>query len=88
MKHVTPTEARKNWFRLLDEVADGEVVVLERKGRRLVLKRQDSVRGRFKVPDYRGLFSAPNADEADRWGWRWSTDEGGLVPKDLGPQKP
>jgi hypothetical protein len=41
MKRVTATEARKQWFRLLDEVAAGEVVVLERKGRQLVLRCED-----------------------------------------------
>ncbi len=78
MKRVTATEARKNWFRLLDEVANGEVVVVERKGRRLVLQceernRDDVTAG---VPDYRRFLQVPDADEADRWGWDWAGDEG------------
>ena len=31
MKRLTASEVRKNWFRVLDEVAAGEGVVLERK---------------------------------------------------------
>ena len=41
MKRLTASEVRKNWFRVLDEVAAGEVVVLERKGQWLVLRRED-----------------------------------------------
>ena len=35
MKRVTASDARKNWFRLLDEAAAGEVVVIERAGTRI-----------------------------------------------------
>ena len=41
MKRLTASEVRKNWFRVLDEVAAGEGVVLERKGQWLVLRRED-----------------------------------------------
>ena len=41
MKNVTASEARKNWFRLLDEALDGEVIAVQRKGRRLVLRREE-----------------------------------------------
>ena len=67
MKQVTATEARKQWFRLLDEVVSGEVVILERKGRRVILRREDSKRG-LKDPkelDYRKLLRVPDADHAD-----------------------
>jgi antitoxin (DNA-binding transcriptional repressor) of toxin-antitoxin stability system len=30
MKQVTASEARKNWFRLLDEALDGEVIAVQR----------------------------------------------------------
>jgi hypothetical protein len=43
MKKVTASEARRQWFRLLDEAAQGEVIVVQRNGRRLVLRR-----GRFR----------------------------------------
>jgi antitoxin (DNA-binding transcriptional repressor) of toxin-antitoxin stability system len=71
MKHVTATEARKNWFRLLDEVAEGEVVLIERKGARLVLQLAEQEEAYAKTPDYRGLIRVPKADEADQWGWEW-----------------
>lgn len=72
MQKVTATEARKRWFRLLDEVVDGEVVV-ERRGRRVVLRREDgrAARGMTAVPDYRKVLQVPRADEADRWSWAW-----------------
>jgi len=41
MKKVTASEARRQWFRLLDEAAQGEVIVLQRRGRRLVLRREE-----------------------------------------------
>ena len=37
---MTATEARRNWFRLLDEVAAGEEVVVERGGRRIIIRRE------------------------------------------------
>jgi hypothetical protein len=80
MKRVTASEARKQWFRLLDEVAAGEVVILERKGRRLVLCREDAKVGERTVPDYRKLIRAPDADHADQWSWDWQGSEQELVP--------
>ena len=73
MKRITASEARKNWFRLLDEVAGGEVFVLERKGRRLVVRREDSSLDstELELPDYGNLLHVPDADEADRWSWHW-----------------
>lgn len=82
MKRVTASEARKHWFRLLDEVATGEVVVLERKGKRLVLRREDGGRapaGR-QSSAYRRLLRVPDADHADRWTWAWEADGKGLKP--------
>ena len=32
MKRVTASEARRNWFRLLDEIAGGEQVVITSEG--------------------------------------------------------
>jgi antitoxin (DNA-binding transcriptional repressor) of toxin-antitoxin stability system len=73
MKKVSASEARRHWFRLLDEAADGEVIVVERRGRRLVLRREDvrkpeaaSMRAK-----YREVLRVPNADQADRWSWEW-----------------
>jgi hypothetical protein len=72
MKRVTPSEARRNWFRLLDEVAGGEVVVVERKGQRLVLRRERSGETPLQ-PDYSKLIKAKGIDHAERWTWEWST---------------
>lgn len=70
MKRVTASEARRHWFRLLDEVAAGQTVVVERNGRRIVIKRQ-AERVRERVPHYRAVLRGP-ADEADAWTWEWT----------------
>jgi antitoxin (DNA-binding transcriptional repressor) of toxin-antitoxin stability system len=71
MKKITATEARKDWFRLLDEVAAGEVAVIERNGRRLRLAREEESSASPDVPDYSALIRAQALDEADQWGWEW-----------------
>ena len=73
MKRVTPTQARRHWFRLLDEVADGEVVLIERKDRGIVLRREE---GPYPAAapsreDYRRLLAVPDLDRAETWGWEW-----------------
>ncbi len=75
MKHVTASEARKNWFRLLDEVAQGQVVALERNGKRIVLRSEEDEAAPSEVPDYRALLRVPDADAADRWSWEWPGPE-------------
>ena len=81
MKRVTASEARKNWFRLLDEVAQGAVVCIERGGRRIVLRREDEEAVASPVPDYSHLLRVPHAEDADRWGWSWSEEDGSLEPE-------
>lgn len=86
MRHVTATEARKNWFRLLDEAAEGEVLVIDREGVELVLQRRD--RGRTveaEPPSYEGLIRAERLDEADQWSWEWRDPEG-LVLRETEPE--
>jgi antitoxin (DNA-binding transcriptional repressor) of toxin-antitoxin stability system len=82
MKRVTATEARRNWFQLLDEVARGEKIVIERRGRRIVVLCEDSHESsrRKETPDYTTLLQVPNAGRADRWSWSWT--ESGLEPVD------
>ena len=80
MKTVTASQARKEWFRLLDEAAQGEVILVRRKGRRLVLRREDVEETRA-TPKYRRLLQVPGADEADRWSWKWRGLDRGLVPR-------
>ena len=76
MKRVTASEARKNWFRLLDEVAQGAVVCIERGGRRIILRQEPDTSEAASLPDYAPLLQVPDANEADLWGWSWSEEEG------------
>jgi antitoxin (DNA-binding transcriptional repressor) of toxin-antitoxin stability system len=84
MKRVTASEARKHWFRLLDEVAAGETVVIERKGRRIVIRREAARPGASRRPDYAALLQVRDPDQAEEWGWEWEGPEGGLKPRDDG----
>lgn len=83
-KRVTATEARRHWFRLLDEVAAGEEVVIERHGCRIVLRRSEFAAGEEGVPDYPSLIRAPDVTEADRWGWEWPGPESDREPRPRG----
>jgi antitoxin (DNA-binding transcriptional repressor) of toxin-antitoxin stability system len=76
MEQVTASEARRQWFRLLDEAAQGEIVVVHRKGRRLVLRREetDKAKRTSMRPAYRRLLRVPRVDQADRWSWEWSSE--------------
>lgn len=62
---------------MLDEVAAGEVVVVERKGRRVVLRRADdaALEAQEGPPDYSELLDARDVDDADRWAWDWDGAE-------------
>ena len=82
MKRVTASDARKNWFRLLDEVAAGEVVCIERGGQRIVLQRETESPPAAPLPDYSSLVKAPRASEADRWRWHWGGPEQDLQVED------
>ena len=77
MKSVTASEARRNWFKLLDEVAAGEVVAIRRNGQRIILSAE---RPRKRaLPLYKGLIAGDDLDNADKWGWNWSPEKG-LTP--------
>jgi len=52
MKQVKASEARKRWFQLLDAALRGEVIAVERKGQRVVLRREDPARS---TPDSKEL---------------------------------
>lgn len=76
MKRVTASEARRDWFRLLDQVAEGEVVTIDRGGRRIVIRREEPKGSRAKAhPDYSAILSMDNAYEADLWSWDWDDSE-------------
>jgi antitoxin (DNA-binding transcriptional repressor) of toxin-antitoxin stability system len=79
MKQVTASDARKNWFRILDEVASGQIVVVERHGRRIVIQRQSERPARGGAPDYATALRTTEADNADTWGWTWR-ESGALRP--------
>lgn len=79
MKRVTASEARRNWFRLLDEIVAGATVVIERGGRRILLRSEPIAPE--ALPDYSDLIRVPEAGDADRWGWRWEGEEGEVVPR-------
>ena len=82
MKRVTASEARKQWFRLLDEIVAGEVVIVERKGRQVEMSCKESMTatGKERTPDYRSVLHAPDADRADEWGWEWQGPPGSMTP--------
>jgi hypothetical protein len=83
VKNVKASEARKHWFRLLDEALGGEVIVVQRKGRRLVLRLEESnEKGNGSdTRRYKKLLRVSDADRADRWSWEWRGPEGGLVSR-------
>ena len=79
MKRVTASDARKNWFRLLDEVAEGEVVCIDRAGRRILIQRETPTVREAASPPYGDLIRASGADRADEWGWDWEGPESDLT---------
>jgi hypothetical protein len=79
MKRMPSSEVRRRWFQVLDRVAAGEVIGVERNGRLVVLKRADEDAAQ-PVPDYRAIIRIPKSADADRWSWDWTPDRG-LRPK-------
>lgn len=75
MKRVTASEARRHWFRLLDQVLDGEIVAIIRKGAKIIIRREPASAGEVEPPDYSGIIRVPDADDADRWGWVWEGED-------------
>ena len=78
MKHVKASEARKHWFRLLDDALRGEVIAVERKGQRVLIRKEDSAQfasGAISTR-YKKLLKVPKAEEADRWSWDWRPERG------------
>ena len=62
MKYVTASDARKNWFQLLDEAANGEVIAIHRDGKKLILKLNNTIAA---IPDYKDIIDFPDAENAD-----------------------
>ncbi len=80
MKKIGATEARNNWFQLLDEVLAGESVVIERKGGRVLLQRQTAPT-EAPIPDYSDLIEAGDFDDIANWGWEWDHPDKGMIPR-------
>ena len=80
---MTASDTRRNWFRVLDEVLAGETVVVERNGRRVVLRAEDGDQASAAslTPDYSKLLRG-DLDDAERWSCEWPGPEGDLVPID------
>jgi hypothetical protein len=81
MKSLSATEARRQWFRLLDEIVAGEVVVIERGESLVELRRRDLRRAPEIAPDYSDVVRVPDLDEADRWHWEWQAPGQALEPR-------
>jgi hypothetical protein len=77
MKYVTASEARKNWFQLLDEAANGEIIAIQRDDKKLILKVEKT---KPRTPNYKGLIHFEDADDADTWSWQWK-GPGRLISK-------
>jgi hypothetical protein len=78
MKSVKAPEARKHWFRLLDEALRGEVIAVEHKGQRVTLRREQPpqiIHKKDSVP-YKKQLKVPAAEEADQWSWEWRPGRG------------
>lgn len=83
VKSVSASEAKKRWFRLLDKALQGEVIAVERRGQRLVLRREDAspVKNGNSTRQYKQLLRVPRSEEADRWSWEWRGAERQLAPR-------
>lgn len=79
MKRMQSSEVRRRWFQVLDRVAAGEVIGVERKGQLVVLRRANDG-ARAAVPDYRTILKVPKSTDADRWSWDWKPERG-LKPR-------
>lgn len=78
MRSLTPTEARKKWFRLLDEVAEGEVVEIRRGEKRIILRCEGSG-SPSEIPDYSDVIQGDGIAQADLWGWDWEEENFRIV---------
>lgn len=75
VRRTTATDARRGFFRLLDEVLAGETVVIERKGRSIVL-RAENIRSKQSVrpAEYRRVLGKQGMGwikEIEGWTWGW-----------------
>jgi hypothetical protein len=78
---MTASDVRRNWFRVLDEVLAGETIAVERHGRRVILRADDTreATAAAPAPDYSRILRG-NVEEADSWSWDWPGPEDDLSP--------
>ena len=77
MKQLSATEARRNFFHLLDEAARGHPVFIEKRGVVIRMTRErKSDRKSFSGFDYKPYFKGETLDDADRWSWDWNPEKG------------
>ncbi len=74
MRQVSATDARKNFFTLLDRAAEGEAVIIKRKGVFLRLIREKPHKKKVAF-SYRRYFHN-STDKADSWSWDWDSQSG------------
>jgi hypothetical protein len=77
MKWMTATDARDNWFRLLDEVAAGAIVRIDHGDAVVLLQREEEARAGVQF-DYSSVLRIPGEEDASGWGWDWTSR--GLAP--------
>ncbi|MBI2336040.1 MAG: type II toxin-antitoxin system Phd/YefM family antitoxin [Deltaproteobacteria bacterium] len=78
MKQFSATEARKNFFKLLDSAVEGETVTIKRKG--IVLKLVPSRPQKTKKVSGYSPYIHSDVSKADQWVWHWDPNKG-LISK-------
>lgn len=78
MKQVSATEARINFFKLLDSALKGEVVIIDRNGIPLQLVRRTYLKrlGAKKKKVHYASHIHRGVDDADQWSWDWDSAKG------------
>ena len=80
MRRVSAADARKDLYRLLDEVAAGEVVMIPWAGVECRIERLPDGAEQPALPDYSDCIRVtPDAERADTWAWTWRAT-GDVVP--------
>jgi len=70
MKHFCATNARYNFFKIIDTAASGEPVIIERNGISLELRKLSPRKKASKKISYKGLIKG-GLDNADCWSWKF-----------------
>ncbi|OGP08468.1 MAG: hypothetical protein A2048_09135 [Deltaproteobacteria bacterium GWA2_45_12] len=73
MKRFSATEARVNFFKILDLSVQGETVIIERNGIPIHLVPHPKKK-RAKKTDYSSLIHS-KVDDAETWSWEWEPNK-------------